>query len=65
MVNYSCIAVPWIRGFITEILCSMPLLSALHIQAGLAAAGFAYILEGFARAEAVVDIFSLISPQRS
>lgn len=65
MINYSCISVPWKRGFTTEILHSVPLFSALHIQTGLVAAGFEYILKCLARAEAVEDIFNLISLRRS
>lgn len=65
MINYCCISVPWNRGFITEILQSVPLFSALHIQTGLVAAGFAYILKCLARAEALEDIFNLISLRKS
>lgn len=65
MINYSCIPIPWNRGFIIEILHSAPLFSVLHIQTGLAAAGFSYVLKCLARAEAVEDIFNLVSLQRS
>lgn len=48
-----------------EILRGVPPFSTLRIQAGLVAAGFAYISKCLARAGAVEDNLNLTSLQRS